>query len=277
PRSAETAACLHSLGGLARDRGDVQGAEAMFREALELNRATNTYSAAEDLEQLALRAFAAGGMPKAESVHREALATPEKIMPGSAALAGSWHGHGQVLRGTGRKAEAAQAFEAALRALEAQRGKLGGSDDVGTSFAARYAAFYHEAAELLVELGRPREAFQVVERSRARGLLAMLAARDLIFSDLPPELDRERRQVAAAYDAAQAGLAQLDPGKDAARIDAGVARLRELHEQRARIEARVRQASPRLGSLQDPHPLDLGQARATLDPGTLLLSYSVGQ
>src|SRR5262249_35583828 len=43
------------------------------------------------------------------------------------------------------------------------------------------------------------------------------------------------------------------------------------------LRTRIRAASPRLASLRDPQTLDLQATTKALDPGTLLLSYSVGK
>jgi CHAT domain-containing protein len=165
----------------------------------------------------------------------------------------------------------------ALAALDSQQTRLGGTEEVRSGFTARYAAFYHDALETLVELGRPAEALHVLERSRARSLLAMLAERDLLFTaDVPAELARERRSTDSEYDSVQADLATLKPAEDEADIQKLRGRLRELREKQEEIAARVRQASPRLASLQYPQPLELPAVRRALDPGTVFLAYSVG-
>src|SRR5262249_43262855 len=148
----------------------------------------------------------------------------------------------------------------------------GGGDEAHSDFSAQYAGFYHEAVELLMQAGRSEQAFHVVERYRARGLLAMLAERELVFSaDVPPELDRERRLANAEYDRALArrGAAQGDRAAERAGLV-------QARRRQAAVEERIRAASPRLAALQYPEPLDLEGARRALDPGTLLLSYVIG-
>ena len=121
------------------------------------------------------------------------------------------------------------------------------------------------------------EAFQLLEASRARSLLSMLAARDLRFDlDVPPEKERERRSLDADYERAKQQLARLGPGAPAAQAEPLEARLNELRERQRRLDDEIRAASPRLAALREPQPLDAASVAAQLDPGTLLVAYSVG-
>jgi CHAT domain-containing protein len=275
PQGGDAAYCLRDLAALSRARGDRDGAERLLKEALAVHRRADRLGAAMDLAELGQLAFERRELSRAEALQREALAIRLKIEPGSAELAESWHALALVLRSAGRLREAAAGLEQALVALESQQGKLGGAEDVRSSFAAGYADYYRDAVGLLVEQGRAREAFHVLERARARSLLALLAERDLTFAEMPPELERERRQVNADYDRTQGEIAAAPP--ESAALERGLAHLRELRDRRARVEAQLRQASPHLASLRYPSPLDLEGARSALDPGTVLLSYCVAQ
>lgn len=132
--------------------------------------------------------------------------------------------------------------------------------------------------KLLIEQGKKQEAFGVLERSRARRLLEMLAERDLVFSgDIPPDLERERRIANAEYDSAQAELSGLSPTSQSEEVSELTNRLAEIRRGQEEIKQRIRKLSPRMASLQYPEPLSLAQAQAALDPGTLLMSFSLGQ
>ena len=166
-----------------------------------------------------------------------------------------------------------------MQALEAQRGRVAHSEQGKTAFGARYSTLYADLIELMVERGQAADAFHMLERSRARSFLAMVAERALVFSadDVPPHLLREQRQCDGEYDQVKKRLAAADAVQGAAEIDKLLAELEELRARRSRIAAAVKQASPRLASLQEPEPLDLEGARHALEPGTLLLSWSVGR
>src|SRR5262249_23750024 len=130
------------------------------------------------------------------SDYRRSLAIREKLVPGSTGHAESLAALASLLRRGHQLPEAAEAYGRALDALESQTGRLGGSEEHRTSFAAKYAGYYHDALETLVEMGRTADALHVLERSRARSFRALLAERDLLFaSDLPADLARERRLV----------------------------------------------------------------------------------
>jgi CHAT domain-containing protein/Tfp pilus assembly protein PilF len=217
-------------------------------------------------------ALAAGELDTAEGWYDLALRIREAQQPGSGAEAEAHQRLGALRRRRQRPGEALPLYLRALDVLDRQTRTLGGTDEVRSRFAALYAPYYHETIDLLMELGRPEEAFHVLERYRARAFLALLAERDLVFTaDIPESLDRERRALRAEHDRAFAALAA------AAGPAAGDARqaLLAVRRRQGELEARVRAASPRLAALQHPEALDVAGTRAALDPGTLLLSYAV--
>ena len=219
-----------------------------------------------------------GDLVKAEEFHQRALAILLTLSPGSVDEAESWNSLGTIARRRGDRVQALESFRRAIEALEAQKGKLGGSEEARSGFAAKYGHLYRDYIELLLESNRPGEALHVLERSRARSLLSMLAERDLVFaSEIPADLARERKLTDGEYDRTQAKLGELSPKQDAQAIEGLLVRLRELREKQGEIAERVKKISPRLASLQYPQPLDLAGIERALDPGTVLLSYSVGK
>ena len=162
-----------------------------------------------------------------------------------------------------------------LQALENQAPRMGGSEQAQAFTRASYASYYQDYILFLVSENRIAEAFAVLERSRARALLQMLAQRDIELKEAPPDLDLERRRNAADYDRAQSDIAGLSPTKDPAALATLHARLLELTAERAHIVEKIRQASPNYAGLHDPAPLDLQGIQASLDPGTVLISFAV--
>jgi CHAT domain-containing protein len=158
--------------------------------------------------------------------------------------------------------------------FESQRGRVGRSDEERSLFVSGFHGIYRSLIDLLAQQGRMAEAFQVLEASRARSLLSMLAARDLVFDlDVSPEKERARRAVGADYESARQRLERGRAGSQEAALQA---KLAELRERQIELEAEIRQASPRLAALREPQPLDGAQVAAHLSPGTLLIAYSVG-
>jgi CHAT domain-containing protein/Tfp pilus assembly protein PilF len=279
PEGSGLAECLRNLGGLAERHNDLATAEERYRRALAMSEklSPGNLAVARSLTDLGNLAEKRGDLATAEECHRRALEIRQRVAPGSTNEAESLHALGLIHRRSGRIEAASDLLLRALDAFERQTTRLGGTEEVRSSFAAQYEGYYQDGIEALVELNRPAEALHVLERSRARSLLALLAERDVLFAaDLAPELAREKRLRDAEYDRVQARIAKLSPAKDAAEVQELLGRLRELREKQEEMAVRIRQASPRFASLHYPEPLDLAGVRSALDPGTALLAYSVG-
>jgi CHAT domain-containing protein/Tfp pilus assembly protein PilF len=298
--SREVARSLSHLGDVARERGDFASAERYHREALALLEQLdpqNPYlgkelgflamklgdlEAAENyfqrfqlriwvLEALGEIALQRGHLKKAESYLREHLADAQ--LPTS----GAYQSLANVLRQTGRLQEAARYADLSIETLEAEIGRLAGSQEANGKVRGRND-IYRDALRLQLELDRPQEAFHLLERFRAQAFLSLLAQRDLTFAvDFSPELDQERRRLAGSYDRNQLRLAELDPEKDGEAIGPLQREQAQLRRRREEIAAEMRRTSPRLANLQDPQALTFEQVREVLDPGTVMLSYSVGK
>jgi len=280
PDGTEMAITLANLASVTAAAGDTAGAMKLHERVLAIRRrrSPGSLEVAKTIGALGRLALAGGDPARALRLHTEALALRHRLAPGSGAEVESLHDLGMVLRRQGRRRAAFDRWNAALGAVDTQRGRFSDSAQARGTLGVRYAGLFADVVELAAELGERGAAFHILERSRARGLLAMLAERDLTFAtaDAPSGLLQEQRENDRTYDAAQARLAKLQPGRDDASIDKELAGIEELRQQRVRIAAAIRRTSPRLASLQEPEPLDLAGARRTLDPGTRLLAYSVG-
>jgi CHAT domain-containing protein/Tfp pilus assembly protein PilF len=278
PGSLDVAGSLTNLAAVALYRGDLATADELFNRSLGLQQklAPGSLDVASNLENLGEIARERGDGTTSEQQYQRALAIRQRLAPGSTAEAEILYSLGHLARGANRHEIAADYFERAIAALEAQSGRLGGADDVRSGFTAQYAGYFRDYVAVLLELDQPARAFHVLERSRARSLLAMLAERDLVFAtDLPADLARERRLTNTEYDRTQSALARLNPAKDSAEIERLLTRLRELRDKREEIAQTIRKTSPHFAALHYPQPLDLDRARASLDTGTVLLSYCV--
>ena len=278
PISRDCAMSLSNLGDVIKESGDPRKAIEYYEQALAIHRKVGfiNLDCATTVNNAGIAALARGDIRGAERYDRQALAIREKLAPGSSDEAESEHNLGLVLRRKGQSA-AGKYFAQAVESLESQMVRLGGSQDVRAGFRARYASLYSDLEDALLSQNQRASAYRVTERGRARSLLQMMAERDLVFaSDVPGDLQRTRKRNAAEYDQVQAQIAELNPSKDRPRIDKLLARLRELGTQREQIAEQIRRSSPRFASLHYPQPLDLAATRETLDPGTALLSYTVG-
>ncbi len=266
---------LMSLGEIAQQRGDLAAAESYCYRLLQGKqlkaRRPVLYSLGEIARQL-------GHLKEAESYLREYLGGDGKSPWADWGLPSVFQSLANVLRQTGRLQEAAQYADLSIQALEAQIDKLGGSQEAKGKFRGRSGDIYRDALRLQLEMGRPQEAFHLLERFRAQAFLILLAERDLTFAaDLPPELDQERRRLAFSYDRNQLQLTALEAEKDREAIGALQRQQVQLRRRRDEIAAEMRRISPRLAALQYPQALTFEQVREALDPGTVMLSYSAGK
>lgn len=205
-----------------------------------------------------------------------ALSIVERDAPGSALEAQILNELGRLARASGAPEDAAGLFCRAADALDEQKLKLGGNREAGNPFDRETAYVHLDCLEALLSLGRATEAFGVMERSRARQLLALLAERDLdLDASVPAELRERRRELARRYDEVYGRL--LAGGLEAEERGSLSGRLEELRRERDELGRAVRDAAPRLADLQTPRPLEAGEAARALEPGTLLLAYTLGE
>jgi len=278
PESQYVADVHIDLGIAAFEEQDWATAESETRAGLTLYQRVSPgcLNAAEGLKSLAKIRLARGAADEGLSLLAEAEAVYEKIAPTSEGMADCQNLLALQCAAAGEADAADGHFRRSLETVESLGARLGGGTESKSEFAAGTTALYGDYVDFLVAAGRPREAFDVLERSRARVLLRMLAERDLVFSgDIPPEMDRRRRTLAAEYDRAQSQLAALSPDTDAAAVEASRAELARLRAERESFKAELVKASPRLAALEYPEPLGCAGTLEALEPGTLLLSYSV--
>lgn len=262
------------LGEIARERGDLAALKGYYQRSLQAGQSRASKSILFSLGEAALQL---GRLKEAESHLRSYLGVD--ISPGfGLGSASAYQALANVLRRMGRLQEAAPYADLSIEILEAQAGKLEGTQEATGKFRARYGDVYRDALRLKLEMGRPQEAFHLLERFRAQSFLTLLAERDLSFAlDLSPGLDQERRRLNVSYDRTQLQLAALDAEKDGEAIDALQQQQAQLRLRREEIAAEMRRKAPQLATLQNPQALTFEQVRAAFDPGAVMLSYSIGQ
>jgi CHAT domain-containing protein len=215
-----------------------------------------------------------GELEAAEEQLRSALEIRTLRAPDTSWEGESAHALGVLARRRGRPTEALALFRQAAGAFQAQSRRLGGPPEVLARFRAGHSALYRDLESLLVEQGRPEAALEAVEHWRARGLMALLASRDLGFtSDVPAALEKDRRHADADYDRLISRRGAADEAERRA-LQPELARARAHQDE---VRGLIRAAAPRIASVRDPVPLDYEGLRAALDPGTLLLVYSLGE
>jgi len=214
---------------------------------------------------------------EAVRLYREALQIRQaRRMPDPLSQASLMHRIATALRRKGSLDEATEYSGAAVDAVESVRGNSIGSPQSRAEIRASHTDYYHDHADLLVQIGQQANAFGVLERAKARTLIETFAERDrLIAADLPADLRRERSFLESEYDSAQAALARLSPTEDGAEIERQLQRRQEIRSKLDEVAGRIREASPRLAAVQYPQPLTWEITQEGLDPGTVLLSYMI--
>jgi len=280
PDGLDTADTWINLGNAEWRLGNLSAARQNAQKALALKeeKAPGSVSVSSVLHLIGSIAMQEKRYEEAEAAYRRALAIRTVMTPGSWEEADTTHSLGVLLHRSDRLEESLDTLTRAVDLLEGLQGRLGGTAEQRQSFRGRYIQYYRSLMDVQMELGRQREAFETLERSRARGFLALLAERDLAFdADIPADLERRRRLANAAFDRVQTTLAGLSPEKDRETLVMLHAELDEIRRRQETIRDEIRTRSPRLGRLQYPHPLSLDKASAALDPGTVMLAYSVGE
>jgi CHAT domain-containing protein/Tfp pilus assembly protein PilF len=280
PDSLQEAKALTHLCHAAWRRGQLTVAREHCQRALDIFRqqAPGSLDHAKCLHHRGRVALLQGELRRAEALLHEAVQILDQLVPGTDGQAQALQTLAEILVAAGREQEAEEVLERAIEALDTQRGTIGGSDQQQALFGAKALEAYRRRVDLALRNGETSAALAALERSRARVLLSLLAQRELVFStDLSPELDRRRRQLAVEYDRAQEELAGLSAAADPERVTEVLERLRSLRQQQDAVRAEIRRMAPRLASLQDPRPLDATQARQALDAGTVALYYSLGE
>ena len=168
--------------------------------------------------------------------------------------------------------------------VETMRGSLR-TQQLRLTFFALMQGFYEARIDALMQLharepaaGHDAEALQASEGGRARLLVEQLL-RGGVPLEPPgaPELAGTARRLHHAL-----GLAGGDPPatRGAAPADAPEQFRRELAElqgQYRKLQQRLRTEAPAYADLVQPEPATLPQLQALLDPGTVLLEYSLGR
>lgn len=280
PENPETLKAMVNLASNFVDEGNPEAARELYEEVLATSR--ERFGAAHRftlhvMHNLAEPLYQLGELAEAERLYDEVVETRRRLgIREHRADALSFYRLALVHRDAGEPEEASRYFSRALDSLERQALTIDFSEDVKSLFRSWNSRYYRDAIANSLTLGRPHEALHTSERFRAQGLLSLLVSDHRASARIPVDLEAQRREIALRYDAVYAELDRLQQG--AADDSERVAVLRdeqaELRRRRQVLDAEIREAV--LGAdWQPPRPLALAEIRQALDPGTLLLSYSV--
>jgi len=280
PKGTGVAWALDGLGRVASCQGKVAKAEEYFHQALSIQDklVPNSLPEAQTLQLLGGLAYKRHNLPEAERYDRQALAIREKLVPGTGQHAWALFSLASMLREEKQLDAASDFFAQGISAVENQTARLGGTEESHSSFRARFEDNYKSYIDLLIVRKQPELAFHVLESSRARTLLELLATAhvDIHQGGDPALLRRERslRELIAARSSHRIRL--LNRRHTDEQIAALDKQLGELQQQYDDIEAEIRFTSPDYAALTQPQPLSAKQVQQQLlDQNTILLEYSL--
>jgi CHAT domain-containing protein/Tfp pilus assembly protein PilF len=282
PGNLDEVELLRNLGLVRARRRDGVEAENFLERALALNRklAPESPYIVLALNDLGNVESGRGELAKAEQHCREALAIEEKQAPGSAEQAETLVGLAGIMHRKGDLDSAVQLFEQGLTAFENHTARLGGLEESRSDFRAKYASYYRDYINLLIEQKKPDAAFQVAERSRARTLLEMLAAAhaDIRKGGDPALLEREHSLQELITAKSNRRVQLLNTRYKQEQLAAMDNELQDLFTQFKDIEGQIRLNSPSYAALTQPQPISAKEVQQQLlDDNTLLLEYSLGE
>lgn len=214
--------------------------------------------------------FAKGANPQLAPALRQAMTGIVK--PDSVTR---WYLDGDLAELEGRDDAALAAYTRGVALLESDRRKLGDTRD-NSSFLSDQIEVYYAAALLRLDRKEYSQAFELIERSRARTMADLLASRQLVFH--APELQdlfSQSVELKAQIGKAQNSLfdAAASPKPDTGGIRDLQAKVDALEAKNRALEASIRQRSPKLANLSDPPPVSLEQAQAAARRGGYDILY----
>jgi CHAT domain-containing protein len=282
PDTTFVSQALERLGQLTADQSDLARAEEYYRRAIAIDqrRVPESPDLAAGLSGLGNVLLAKGQLAEALECHQRALAIRQKLTPGTDSHAASLAAMAGIMRRKGESDAAAQYYQQALDALEHQVTRLGGSNELRASFRANHAHYYKDYIDLLVDQKQFGLAFEVLERSRARSLLEMLAGAHIdVNNGVEPGILRLERQLQAEIAAKSDRRIRLLSEKHAEDQVAAVTKeIEDLVLKYQEVEDQLRTQSPSYAALTQPQPLSIKQVQEQqLDPNTLLLEYCLGE
>jgi CHAT domain-containing protein/tetratricopeptide (TPR) repeat protein len=284
PDGFATANTLADLGQMAEDHGDWTKAEECYRHALAIQQkqVPDSLDISGSLQGLGDVAKHRKDPVQAEEYYRRALAIREKRAPGSLMQAESLAALADLMRGKQQPEIAAQFYEQTLVALEnqGQTARFGGSEENRAGFRAKHANYYTEYIDLLLAEKKPDQAFQVLERLRARALLETLT---MAHVDIRKGVDlsvveKEKRLQESVSAKSRLRMQLLDEKHSQEQVTTLDKEISQLLAQYKDVEEQIRVDSPAYAALTQPEPLSAKEVRQQLlDADTLLLEYSLGE
>lgn len=280
PGSIDLAAVEGNLGSVASARGDNGNAEARYRQAIEIVQkdAPESIEMAGILDNLMKVSLATGDQEKAEQYVRHELAIRGKLAPESDGYAEALAGLARIVEAKQQTEEALHLYGQAIDVFDRQLNRLGGSAETRATFRARQADVYSDYADLLAEQKKPDLAFDVLERSRARTLLEMLAGAnvDIRQGADPALIEKERLLQANLTVKTNRKIDMLEGEHTPEQITTLTREIDQTLSEYQELEGQILTNSPKYAALTQPKPLTASEVQQLLNAQTVLVAYALG-
>lgn len=311
-RKDEKATTLNNMALVYRDLGEFKKALAALKEALRIDTTLNSrWAMAYDLKNQAMTYLMMDDPAKAAPIFETALKMARdignqinvaKILMGygealekqqrdeaaksvyneALALSRAMHlketewralyGLGRLSLSKGNKEAARDLLTQSIEVIEGVRAEIR-LDQLKDGFIRGKTSVYETLVSLLVDMGKPEEAFNVAERSRARNLIDLLGNQRLTLKGAVDQaLYDEERQLKANIREYEALLAQSGNEAEQQTYKKGLDR---VNDQYRGLMLRIQAEHPELASLVTVNPLTLKEIQHLIDPGVALLTYYV--
>lgn len=275
---------LEKLGDLYASQSELSKALASYEQALQLRKTLgDRWGEASVLNSTGTAHAKLNAADKAFDYHKQALVLYEAIGD-KRGQARAIYGIARAERDRGNIDDARKQIELALAKVEATRSDVS-SQNLRTTYLATVENYYEFYIDLLMRFhkSRPTEGFDglalgLSERARARSLLDRLAESHVeVQQGVDQALLEKQRLLAEQLNAKAQRRVQLFSQKGGdAQLTALNNELNDLESQYDQVQAAIRKASPQYAALTQPQPVGLKEIQKQLDPGTVLLEYSLG-
>lgn len=173
---------------------------------------------------------------------------------------------------TQRREEAITYLKKSIDLIEKMRGEIK-IDDLQLSFLNKYIVLYNLLIQILLEQGKPEEAFAYAERSKARMFLDSLGSKKIIPKNSETRELAEKEQ--SLSDAVQQMTRQLSKLSDEEAVNVRIS-IKKLRKERDEIIERIKRINPEYAALISVSPSSLKEIQKSLKPDEALVEYYCG-
>ncbi len=277
---------LNSIGNFYSEIGESNKALQNFKQSLSLFRAVEHKGGeAIILNNIGVVYWRLGENQKALQYYNQALPISRAVGDRSGEANALWS-LAKLEREQGNLQASLNHIKSAIALIEDLRGTYT-NQDLKTTYFATVQDYYKFYIDLLMEQhkknpskGYDALALHISERSRARGLIELLAQANATLSkNVNPKFIAEEKELQLKRQAQEKNLVKLinqkQPPKDT--IKQTEAEIQNIINQQKQLKAKIRAQNPERDKLTNPEPLKLSQIQQQLDKDTVLLQYSLGK